>query len=288
MGAALRAERRLLESRRLRESRTRYDTNLGDQSGLSVAYLLPTLAGGMYPKQKATRKRGRSTLASHALLLFDRVMFGVAKWPIVGRSLIHFRSHLQAGSVDRFSPIQPPTPPPNAGMLDVRLPAAVVQHVASFLVQPSAAALACTCRRLHHAALQQGSSTVTTIDRWHFLDCFVAKGATRPLRWGCWLDAGEERRFLHAALRRYEECLSLPPSVPPPAPIIPHLIHHIWLGSPFPKRFEAWRASYRRQHPSRLCVSVRHTHITTGAIAHPHPSIEPRTLSLRLGAPAVD
>jgi hypothetical protein len=87
--------------------------------------------------------------------------------------------------------------------MEALLSVALVQHVGSFLPEDEGrAALGYCSRRLHHAALQINGSNA--VDRWRFLLCFgVGDGAARPLRWRCWLpDAGEERRFLHAALRR--------------------------------------------------------------------------------------
>lgn len=34
-----------------------------------------------------------------------------------------------------------------------------------------------------------------------------------------------------------------------PPPPIPRILHHIWLGSPFPARFHAFRASWLEHHP---------------------------------------
>ena len=33
------------------------------------------------------------------------------------------------------------------------------------------------------------------------------------------------------------------------APIIPKVIHQIWLGSPIPSRYDSWRASWKKFHP---------------------------------------
>ncbi len=60
---------------------------------------------------------------------------------------------------------------------------------------------------------------------------------------------------------RYEAFLTrlLPLDVPPSTnTTIPRIIHHIWLGSTFPARFEAWRASYREHHPGRSVVTRPH------------------------------
>lgn len=136
-------------------------------------------------------------------------------------------------------------------------PIAILQHVACFLPPSSRVALACSSRRLHQAAALAPASSSCSVDRWRFLACFE-KSAARPLRWKCWLpDAKTERRLLHAALRRYQAFLLRKSTAPTPhfdgtespPPAIPRVIHQIWLGSPLPDRFEAWRASYRTLHP---------------------------------------
>jgi len=38
-------------------------------------------------------------------------------------------------------------------------------------------------------------------------------------------------------------------------PKIPHIIHQIWLGSPFPDKYRAWQESWKRLHPEwRYCL----------------------------------
>jgi mannosyltransferase OCH1-like enzyme len=37
---------------------------------------------------------------------------------------------------------------------------------------------------------------------------------------------------------------------PYPQPIIEHIIHQIWLGSPFPAEYADWQASWKRHHPT--------------------------------------
>lgn len=140
---------------------------------------------------------------------------------------------------------------------------AALEHVAAFLPSDSRAALACSRRLRQAAALAHGSSgSSSSMDRWRFLACFE-ESAARPLRWGCWLpDAQSERRLLHAALRGYQAFLRRPTmagfaaarpddGTEPPLPTIPRIVHQIWLGSPLPERFEAWRASYREHHPGK-------------------------------------
>ena len=73
-------------------------------------------------------------------------------------------------------------------------------------------------------------------------------------RRGCWMDLGKEAAFLQQALAEYEHalrCLHEPPAASAEAPSIPRIMHHIWLGSPFPVRFQAFRASWLEHHPAK-------------------------------------
>ena len=73
-------------------------------------------------------------------------------------------------------------------------------------------------------------------------------------RRGCWLDRGKEAAFLHQAVAKYERVLPLLQEAPvgsAEATSIPKVLHHIWLGSPFPSRFQAFRASWLEHHPEK-------------------------------------
>jgi hypothetical protein len=83
-------------------------------------------------------------------------------------------------------------------------------------------------------------------------EAVVTKKKPSRRRRGCWLDLGKEAAFLHQALAQYEHALRLlqDPPAASEAPSIPRIMHHIWLGSPFPARFHAFRASWLEHHPT--------------------------------------
>ncbi|GAB5034059.1 surface protein sur1 [Nannochloropsis oceanica] len=69
----------------------------------------------------------------------------------------------------------------------------------------------------------------------------------------CWLDIAKEATFLHQALTEYKYTLRIlqgPPASSPNYACIPKILHHIWLGSPFPERFQAFRKTWLKQHPT--------------------------------------
>ena len=99
---------------------------------------------------------------------------------------------------------------------------------------------------------------------WPSFDDSVKSCASRRLRWGLW--HADDRAWYELLLRRYARvcetrnsqkgsfCTIGSSNSPfwalPRAGGIPHVIHHIWLGSSLPKRFEALRETWRRHHPA--------------------------------------
>ena len=58
----------------------------------------------------------------------------------------------------------------------------------------------------------------------------------------------DDRQWCARLAKRYEE--NYPAIVPPSAEAkIPKVIHQIWLGSPFPERFERHVRSWKEAHP---------------------------------------
>jgi mannosyltransferase OCH1-like enzyme len=78
------------------------------------------------------------------------------------------------------------------------------------------------------------------------------KPSSRRCR-ACWLDIANEATFLHQALTEYMYALRIlqePPASSPNFASIPKVLHHIWLGSPFPERFQAFRTTWLDHHPT--------------------------------------
>ena len=78
------------------------------------------------------------------------------------------------------------------------------------------------------------------------------KPSSRRCR-ACWMDITNEATFLHQALTEYEYALRIlqePPASSHKFSSIPKVLHHIWLGSPFPERFQAFRTTWIEHHPT--------------------------------------
>lgn len=93
------------------------------------------------------------------------------------------------------------------------------------------------------------------------LHCYIQSYASQPLS-GCYVDfdtsmqaARYPHRFTHYIERRFYDVFKLmyqknnPARVVAKHPGIPKIIHQIWLGSPFPEKYKAFRDSWLRHHP---------------------------------------
>ena len=78
-----------------------------------------------------------------------------------------------------------------------------------------------------------------------FGDSFGSKNYSE-IRW-CLRDS-QEPAWYKRLESRYERCKPTH-RVASPVPYIPKIIHQIWLGSPFPEKYQEWQQSWLRGHP---------------------------------------
>ena len=80
---------------------------------------------------------------------------------------------------------------------------------------------------------------------------FMTSMGERPMRWGRW--SKNDKTWL-AVVRELFERNNPTQKELSASPRIPKIIHHIWLGSPFPKEYEKWRGSWIEHHPDWECM----------------------------------
>jgi glycogenin glucosyltransferase len=66
----------------------------------------------------------------------------------------------------------------------------------------------------------------------------------RPMRYGVW--DKEDRAWLQFLRDRHHACMEQTPAL---TPLVPLVVHQIWLGGPFPATYHTWQESWRRAHP---------------------------------------
>jgi len=80
---------------------------------------------------------------------------------------------------------------------------------------------------------------------------FDAANAVRPNEWGWWAPAEVDVGWYNITRTMFSQHAAAAPARRAlGAPLIPHRIHQIWLGSPLPDRFKRFTMTWQRHHPS--------------------------------------
>ncbi len=101
----------------------------------------------------------------------------------------------------------------------------------------------------------------------HYVD-FEKSSIDARTKWGVW--SPHDKEWFKSWKTHWD--LFHPGKVSPqPQPIIPKIIHQIWLGSPVPKRYKQWRDSWIKHHPGWIYMlwtdeEVKSLHLTNRAL----------------------